>query len=142
MAKPPLKVSELLDELLKTIEVRGEKATVALLKNGRNNFWEDGYIRFVFETVCDCMQLTGTELYDGTTADGDTIKYAKGFIVYYLREKKITWNDISICLKQKDQSWLFRLMKMIRELKTYLSSDAEWISIKNKLDQIIKKYKS
>jgi hypothetical protein len=61
--------------------------------------------------------------------------------VYYLRNQfEIGWRSIKLLLNHRDQSWLWQLMKLIRELKPKLPADDYWIDIKKKLDKIIFEY--
>jgi hypothetical protein len=135
-------ISSLLDEVKETVRVRGLEATVALLRNARQNTSADQNIQFVIVSVCNLLQVSIEHLLNQTSND-DPTKYAKGFIVYYLRNDfSISWTNIKVLLNHKNHVWLWQLQKLIRNLKPKVPADVQWLLIKEKLDDVMRDYKS
>lgn len=134
--------STLLEELSKTVKEKGPTATIALLRNGRSNVSDDKDIQFVVVSVCNQVGVD-MELLINEHSTEDTTKYAKGFIVHYLRtDFDVDWLVIKSLLKHKNQSYLWKLMNNIKTLKQYLAAQRDYFEHKIKLDQVIKEYKS
>lgn len=132
-------ISTLLEELQKTVNVRGMDGTIAVLVNGRQNLSPDKHIRFVLLTVLNQFSITIEQLLNEKT---DASKYAKAFIIYYLRlDFKIEWVQIKELLALKNQSWLWELMNIVKNLKPKLPSDIQYCEIKKILDRAIREYK-
>lgn len=130
----------LLDELQKTIHTRGMEGTIALLVNGRTDISPDKDIQFVLLTVLNQFGITITQLLN---EKNDTTKYAKGFIIFYLRSDfKIKWITIGVLLDLKNQSWLWELMNMIKNLKPKLATDLPYCQAKEIIDKKVKEYLS
>ena len=130
-------VSTLLDEVKKTVDARGEDATVQALRNARN-IDDNSSIQFIINIVCTQFSISREKLAKEKT---DVTKYAKGFIVYYLRTSFNTeWSIIKVVLDHKDQSWLYDLMKLVKELKPKLPAHVTWLSAKEKMDKQIKNF--
>jgi hypothetical protein len=131
-----------LDEVRKTIDSCGEQATVALLRNARQEVSPHNDVKFVITCVCNILQVSIDQLIHGISTDNST-KYAKGFIVYYLRKDfRIEWKEIMTLLNHRNQSWLWELMKLVRELKPKLPADLQWVLIKKRIEKMIVEYKS
>lgn len=131
----------LLDELLQTVRQKGDYAVIALLRNARTPVSTDQDIQFVVVSVCNQVGADIEHLLNEHSSD-DATKYAKGFIVYYLRtEFEIEWTAIKMLLKHKDQSYLWRLMQNIKTLKPRLAAHSEYHAHKIKLTEVIKDYK-
>jgi hypothetical protein len=132
----------ILDEVRKTIETCGEQATIALLRNARQEISPHNDIKFVITCVCNILQVSIDRLVHGTSNDEST-KYAKGFIVYYLRNDfQVGWKEIKTLLNHRNQSWLWELMKLIKTLKPRFAADIPWILLKQRLDTMLKDYKT
>lgn len=137
--KKNISVEDLLKELHETIATKGLEGTIALLRNGRETVSDNTNIQFVVVTVCNHFSISVDQLMN---EKNDKTKYAKGFVIYYLRTVFfIPWNEIKLLLKHRDKTWLWELMKLIKELKPRLSSDTEWLMAKKIFDQLIKEYK-
>lgn len=129
-----------LKELTETIETIGPEATLQLLRNARTSVSPDKNIQFVFLSVCQQIGTTIPDVTNGRTST-ENDKYAKAFIVYYLRDFKIQWPVVRAVLNFKSTVWPWQLQKMITSLKPKLPSDAGWLQHKAQLDKKMKEYK-
>lgn len=135
MSKQP-SASILLDEIKKTIDAKGEESVIKLLRNARE-IDDNKIVQFVVTMVITHFAINRNQLIHDKT---DTSKYAKGFIIFYLRQNfDMEWWQLKILLELKDQSWLYKLMKLVRELKPKLPAHAMWLAAKSKFDNEIKK---
>lgn len=136
-------ISTILKELTAAIDEKGDEAILALLRNARKiSISDNDDIKFVIVSVCNQLCVSIDQMINAQSS-GDTIKYAKGFIVYYLRtDFEIPWEIIKQVLKHKDQAWLYELMKLVKSLKPFLPAHQQFFTQKEKLDQTIKEYKS
>src|SRR5436190_9273931 len=129
---PPPKdqsATDLLLELNHTINSIGVPATIALLRNSREQVSPDQKISFVVIAVCNQLTITVPDLQNKTD---DRIQYAKGFIIFYLRKHfRIKWKDIKLVLNHRNQSWLWQLKKSIDQLKPNLGAHADWCKAKD-----------
>jgi len=137
MSKEKVSTSDLLEELNTSIKLHGVKATMDMLRQN-NEKAHTGHIQFVVAMVCRQFTISIEQMMQ---EKNETTKYAKGFIVFYLRNDfKIEWATIKVVLDHKDQSWLWQLMKMIKELKPKLPVHAKWLTAKNNFDGQLKEY--
>lgn len=133
-------INDLLHELQQTIDARGAAATIALLRNARETVSENTHLQFVVVSVCNQLSISIDQMMKGKD---DTAKYAKGYIVYYLRNDfEIDWPEIKSLLHISSQSWLWETMKLIKDLKPRLAAHANWVEFKKDLDKQIKNYKT
>jgi hypothetical protein len=132
----------LTNELAATIGMIGFKKTIAALQNSRIS-WEkeEPAIRFVVEMVCTQYSVSFVSMTDErTTSPNEEIKYARAFILYYLRSNfEISWPDLRTLLK-RHQNHLHREIKLIDNLKPGLAADCIHLDNKKSFDQRIKKY--
>lgn len=137
MAKEKISTSDLLDELNTSIKLHGVKATMDMLRQN-NEKAHAGHIQFVVAMVCRQFTISIEQMMQ---EKNEATKYAKGFIVFYLRNDfKTEWSIIKSALGQKDQSWLWRLMKLVKELKPKFPAHATWLVAKNNFDGQLKEY--
>lgn len=135
-------LSTLLEELNKTVQQKGPEAVIALLRNSRTPVADDDDIKFVAVSVCNEIGIE-MHILINEQANDDASLYAKGFIVYYLRESfQVEWSVIKALLKHRNQSYLWKLMQNVKTLKSYLAAQAAYYQHKSKLDEIINSYKS
>lgn len=140
MKKPKSNINDVVDEFKKTLDARGPDATAAILRNGREQLSENTDMQFVVLMVCNHFGISTEQMLADKT---DTTKYAKGFIIYYLRTTfSIEWSHIKILLNHRDQSWLWELMNLIKKLKPKLPMHVTWISHRDHFDKKIKEYQS
>lgn len=133
-------INDLLNELQQTVKARGASATATLLRNARETVSENTHMQFVVITVCNQISISIDQMMN---EKNDKAKYAKGFVVHYLRKDfLIPWPAIKLLLDHKDQSWLWQLMKLVKGLKPKLSTDAAWLVVRTALDKQIKDYKT
>lgn len=137
MSKEKISIADLLEQLKETISRRGLKGTMELLRQGHDKD-NDGHIQFVVAMVCTHFTITIDQLLQ---EKNDKTKYAKAFVVFYLRNDfDIEWSVIKIALNHKDQSWLWQLMKLVKELKPKLPAHTQWLAAKNNFDEQLKQY--
>lgn len=137
MSKEKISTSDLLDELNTSIKLHGLKATMDMLRQN-NKKAHAGDIQFVVAMVCRHFSISIEKMMQ---EKNEMTKYAKGFIVFYLRnDLKTEWTTIKIVLDHKNQSWLWELMKLIKELKPKLPVHAQWLAAKNNFDGQLKEY--
>lgn len=131
-------VITLLKELQETVEVRDVDGTIAILQNGRQSLSPDKNIQFVFVTVLNYYNITNEQL---LSEKNDIVKYAKAFIIFYLRtDFNIEWAQIKKLMDLKNHSWLWQLMNLIKQLKPQFPSHAHYCSAKQYFDDTIKQY--
>ncbi len=138
MPKEKITTSTILEEVNKTLLMIGLESTVRALRYARENPSGEHIIKFTILTVCRVLEIEIHQLSERT----ETIRYAKGFIVFYLRnEFEIEWKEIKQALNHRDQSWLWDLLKTIEEMKPNLPVNKKWMEAKQKIDQQIKEFK-
>lgn len=135
---PKKSINILLEELNKTVISNGIENTISILRNARQNFSDNQKIQITCLTICNYFSIDLIKL---RTEKTEKAKYAKGFIIHYLRESfKIQWDEIKQLLSYKDKTWLWELKNLIASLNPKLKSDSEWILAKKFFDEKIKEY--
>lgn len=142
MPKEKITISKALEEVNKTILMIGLEATIRSLRNARGNVSEKETIKFTMLTVCNVMEIDLPQLYKKNDNKSETVRYAKAFIVFYLRnEFEIEWKEIMEALNHNDRTWLWELLKTVEEMKPNLPVNKKWIEIKGKINQEIQDFK-
>jgi hypothetical protein len=126
----------LFDELANTVKTIGVDKTILVLKNAINT--NDRTIRFVVNLVCLEMDVSFDKV-KGTVTNEDNINYARGFIVYYVRQsfEIKRWDILRILLNREYNSTLWRAEKLILNLNPKILRHRPFCDKKKKMDELI-----
>lgn len=131
--------TDLIQELLKSVEVLGVDATTNALKMARSNTLtlQDKRVEFVLKMVANQYNQTIEDIINSHNKSYKRMLALK-FSVYYLYEVfDISFGDLKMIFK-RDKSLLSRSTKEIREL---ISSNATINNVKNRFDLLITDFK-
>lgn len=129
---------EILEQLLQSVKSRGYKSTLNLLKeNHKETIIENEYDLFVLETICEQFNVTQEQLLYDRYVHGDR-KYAIGFCVHYLYQKRTLGEIAKHIFKNKNKALLNRYRQMIIDLT---KKDLPYFEIKQELDKKIENFK-
>ena len=133
---------QILEELLTSVKIRGYKKTLNVLKTETNKKIEnlDEFDSFVIGVVSDELKIPVKDLLFSRYTRGDN-KYAIGFCVYYLNERKPMGEIHKKIFVNKNKSLLTRYRQIIYNLNKSHKTDIKFLEIKNNLDSKIGKYK-
>lgn len=133
---------QILEELLTSVKVRGYKKTLSALKIETNKKIEnlDDFDKYVLDCVTEELNLTINDLLFSRYTRGNN-KYAIGFCVYYLNDKKPMGEIHKKIFINKNKSLLTRYRQIIFNLNKSHKADIKFIEIKNNLDKKIQNYK-
>lgn len=129
---------EILEHLLTSVKNRGYKNTLKLLKqNHKETTITNEHDLFIINLICDEFNITQDDLFYSRYVHGDR-KYAIGFCVHYLYEKRTLGEISKNIFKNKNKALLNRYRQMIIDLN---KKDIPYFEIKEKLDQKIENNK-
>ena len=133
---------QILEELLTSVKVRGYKKTLSALKTETNKKIEnlDDFDKYVLDCVTEELNITINDLLFSRYTRGNN-KYAIGFCVYYLNDKKPMGEIHKKIFINKNKSLLTRYRQIIFNLNKSHKADIKFIEIKNNLDKKIQNYK-
>jgi len=133
---------QILEELLTSVKVRGYKKTLSALKIETNKKIEnlDDFDKYVLDCVTNELNITINDLLFSRYTRGNN-KYAIGFCVYYLNDKKPMGEIHKKIFINKNKSLLTRYRQIIFNLNKSHKADIKFIEIKNNLDKKIQNYK-
>ena len=134
---------QILEELLASVKVRGYKKTLNALKTETNKKIEnlDDFDHHVIKCVTEELNISINDLLFSRYTRGDN-KYAIGFAVYYLNDKKPMGEIHKKIFVNKNKSLLTRYRQIIYNLNKSHKADVKFIQIKNNLDKKIQNFKS
>ena len=132
---------QILEELLTSVKVRGYKKTLSALKIETNKKIEnlDDFDKYVLDCVTEELNITINDLLFSRYTRGNN-KYAIGFCVYYLNDKKPMGEIHKKIFINKNKSLLTRYRQIIFNLNKSHKADIKFIEIKNNLDKKIQNY--
>jgi hypothetical protein len=132
---------EIIEELLNSIKTLGYKKTLNVLRVEKKKEGEeiDEFDKFVLDTITNEFQITLEDLLYGRYIRGE-IKYAIGFVVYYLYEKKTLGQIHKNIFKFKNKTLLSKYRQIILDLNKSHKADEKFITIKQKLDKKIQNF--
>lgn len=131
--------TNLIQELLRAVEVLGVDKTTSVLKVATTNSLtlQDERVDFVFKMVSNHFYQTIEDLINAKNRSNLRFMALK-FALHYLYESfDISYNELQILFK-RDKSLLSR---MNRELKTSMQNDENTKKIKSKFDFLINEFK-
>lgn len=129
---------EILEHLLVSVKNRGYKNTLKLLKeNHKETTINNEYDLFVLQTICEQFNITQDDLLYSRYVHGDR-KYAIGFCVHYLYQKRTLGEIAKYIFKNKNKALLNRYRQMIIDLN---KKDLPYFEIKQDLDKKIENFK-
>jgi hypothetical protein len=129
---------EILEQLLHSVKNRGYKNTLKLLKdNHKETTITNEYDLFVIYTICEQFNITQEELLYSRYVHGDR-KYAIGFCVHYMYQKRTLGEIAKNIFKNKNKALLNRYRQMIIDLN---KKDLPYFEIKQELDKKIENFK-
>lgn len=133
---------EILEELLNSVKTLGFRKTLNILKveKKKDVIEMDDYDHFVLDTVTDEFGITVDDLLYGRYIRGE-IKYAVGFAVYFLYEKRTLGQIHKNVFKFKNKTLLSKYRQMIFDLKKSHKADEKFIVLKDKLEKKIQTFK-
>jgi hypothetical protein len=133
---------EIIEELLNSIKTLGYKKTLNLLKVQKKKEVNDidDFDTFVLDTIVKEFEITLDDLLYGRYIRGE-VKYAIGFVVFYLYEKKTLGQIHKNIFKFKNKTLLSKYRQIILDLKKSHKADEKFITIKEKLDKKIQNFK-
>jgi NurA-like 5'-3' nuclease len=134
---------QILEELLNSVKIRGFKKTLNTLKTQTHKKVEvlDEFDRHVLQCVSDEFNIPTDDLLFSRYTRGDN-KYAIGFCVYYLNEKKPLGEIHKKLFINKNKSLLTMYRQLIYNLNKSHKADTKFIELKNNLDKKIQNFKS
>ena len=132
---------EIIEELLNSIKTLGYKKTLNVLKVEKKKEGEeiDEYDKFVIDLVLNEFQITLEDLLYGRYIRGE-IKYAIGFVVNYIYQKKTLGQIHKNIFKFKNKTLLSKYRQIILDLNKSHKADEKFIIIKEKLDKKIQNF--
>jgi hypothetical protein len=132
---------EIIEELLNSVKTLGYKKTLNVLRVEKKKEGEeiDEFDKFVLDTIINEFQITLEDLLYGRYIRGE-IKYAIGFVVYYLYEKKTLGQIHKNIFKFKNKTLLSKYRQIILDLNKSHKADEKFITIKQKLDKKIQNF--
>jgi hypothetical protein len=129
---------EILEHLITSVKNRGYKNTLNLLKeNHKETIITNEYDLFIINLVCEHFKITQDDLFYSRYVHGDR-KYAIGFCVHYLYEKKTLGEIAKYIFNNKNKALLNRYRQMIIDLN---KKDLPYFEIKQELDKKVENYK-
>lgn len=134
---------EILETLLDSVKVRGFKKTINVLKNGKASEIDlsDAYDKFVLDLIVNTFNTTQDALLFNKYMRGDN-KYAIGFCVYYLYDRKTLGEIHKKIFKNRNKTLLSKYRQMIYDLDESHTYDQKYIQIKNDLDKKVEEFKN
>lgn len=134
---------QILEELLTSVKIRGYKKTLNVLKTEKNKKIDslDEFDNYVLKSVSDELNIPVEDLLFSRYTRGDN-KYAIGFCVYYLNDRKPMGEIHKKIFINKNKSLLTRYRQIIYNLNKYHKADTKFIEIKNNLDKKIENFKT
>jgi hypothetical protein len=132
---------DIIQELLKSIKIRGFKKTLNILKTSKQTEIElsDPFERFVIKTVAEAFSINEDDLLYSKYVRGDN-KYAIGLCVYYLYLRKSLGEIHKRLFVNKNKTLLSKYRQIIIDLNSSHSEDQKILSIKIDLDAKIDNY--
>lgn len=133
---------EILEELLNSIKLRGYEKTLKVLKTEKQRkiSVSNPYDKFVLQTISDAFGLSQDELLFKRYVRGEH-KYAVGFCVYYLYEKKSIGEIHKTIFRNKNKSLLSKYRQIIFDLRNSNIMDRRFLNMKTDFDRKIENYK-
>ena len=133
---------EILEELLNSIKSRGYLNTLKVLKTEKQKkvTISNPYDKFVVQTISDTFGISQDELLFNRYMRGEH-KYAVGFCVYYLYEKKSIGEIHKTIFRNKNKSLLSKYRQIIFDLRNNNTMDKRFITMKLELDKKIENFK-
>lgn len=133
---------QILEELLNSVKVRGYKKTLNSLKTETHKKIEilDEFDAHVLKCVSSVFNIPTDDLLFSRYTRGDN-KYAIGFCVYYLNERKAMGEIHKKLFVNKNKSLLTMYRQLIYNLNKSHKADSRFIELKNQLDQQILNFK-
>lgn len=134
---------EILETLLDSVRVRGFKKTISVLKNSKGSEIDlsDPYDKFVVDTILNKFNISYDALLFNKYLRGDN-KYAIGFCVYYLYDRKTLGEIHKQIFKNRNKTLLSKYRQMIYDLNDAHKADHKYLEIKSDLDKKIEEYKN
>ena len=135
-------IIQILEELNKSIEVRGLKATSMLLrlydpKDLGENL--NDYEKYILTEVAKAFNIEFEDLFFGRYKRAN-YKYALGLCVYYLYNVTTLGDIQKHIFKYKNKSLLSKYRREIENFKPIDEEDKKFLKIKKELDKKIKNY--
>jgi hypothetical protein len=133
---------EILQELLKSIRIRGFKKTINLLKTEQQQDVpiSEPFDKFVIETICEAFNTSEDDLINSKYLRGDN-KYAIGLCVHYIYEVKSLGDIHKKVFRNKNKTLLSKYRQIILDLNPSHSEDKKILAIKIETDKKIEKFK-
>lgn len=133
---------EILQELLKSIRIRGFKKTLNLLKTEQQQDVpiSEPFDKFVIETICEAFNTSEDDLINSKYIRGDN-KYAIGLCVHYIYEVKSLGDIHKKVFRNKNKTLLSKYRQIILDLNPSHSEDKKILAIKIETDKKIEKFK-
>jgi len=133
---------EILQELLKSIRIRGFKKTLNLLKTEQQQDVpiSEPFDKFVIETICEAFNTSEDDLINSKYLRGDN-KYAIGLCVHYIYEVKSLGDIHKKVFRNKNKTLLSKYRQIILDLNPSHSEDKKILAIKIETDKKIEKFK-
>lgn len=127
---------EILEELLKSIKVRGYKKTFQLVKVEDLNDFQltDPFAINVIQTVSDEFNVLVEDMVSNRYIRGD-YKYAIGFTVHYLYQNMTLGEIHKKVFRNKTKTLLSRYRQIILDLDKSEKLNKKYIEVKERLDQ-------
>jgi hypothetical protein len=136
------KTIEILEHLLLSVKTIGYNKTLSVLKveKVKEDIQVDGFEEFLINTILNEFEITKDELLYSRYIRGD-LKYAVGFCVYFLYDKKSLGHIQKKIFQYKNKTLLSKYRQMITDLRADSVADESYIIIKNSIENKIKQYK-
>ena len=133
---------EILQELLKSIRIRGFKKTINLLKTEQQQDVpiSEPFDKFVIETICEAFNTSEDDLINSKYLRGDN-KYAIGLCVHYIYEVKSLGDIHKKVFRNKNKTLLSKYRQIILDLNPSHSEDKKILAIKIETYKKIEKFK-
>lgn len=134
---------EILEALLDSVKVRGFKKTMVALKNSKGSDIDLSapYDKFVVDTIVSKFNISHDALLYNKYLRGDN-KYAIGFCVYYLYDRKTLGEIHKQIFKNRNKTLLSKYRQMIYDLNDAHKTDHKYLEIKSDLDKKIQEFKN
>lgn len=133
---------EILEELLNSVKTLGFRKTLNVLKikKRKDSVEMDEYDKFIMDMVIKDFDITIDELLFGRYIRGE-IKYAVGFSIYFLYEKKTLGQIHKNIFKFKNKTLLSKYRQMILDLNKSSKVDEKFLLMKKEFETKIENYK-